>query len=179
MEEKLFESCQLQIMCSELLGFLIFLWDQKWQLRFQKKVNKNSALFNTLSHLYWIIKTLCLISTFQSGRLKMLLCTVGGYYVLYTALLISKLFWTEGCMSVDSFGPKWHSLRSLPFQGPKKSRFSGPTLSNAPFIDVGRLKTIKYKRHINNRYIGNFMYTNVLALLCVVVCCWLLLCVGR
>jgi hypothetical protein len=24
------------------------------------------------------------------------------------------------------FGAKWHSLRSLPFQGPKQSRFSGP-----------------------------------------------------
>ncbi len=27
-----------------------------------------------------------------------ILCTGGGYYVLYTALLISKLFRTEGCM---------------------------------------------------------------------------------
>jgi hypothetical protein len=32
------------------------------------------------------------------------------------------------------------------------------------------LKTIKYKRHINKRYIGNFMCTSVVALLCVVVC---------
>ncbi len=53
---------------------------------------------------------------------------------------------------------------------PKKSRFSGPTPSNAPSNDVARLKTIKYKRHIYNRYIGNFMYTSVVALLCVVVC---------
>ncbi len=28
----------------------------------------------------------------------------------------------------------------------------------------------KVKRHINNRYIGDFMYTSVVALLCVVVC---------
>jgi hypothetical protein len=28
--------------------------------------------------------------------------------------------------------------------------------------------TVQYKRHINNRYIGNFMYTSVVALLCVV-----------
>ncbi len=45
--------------------------------------------------------------------------------------------------------------------GPKKSRFSGPTPSNAPSNDVAHLKTIRYKRHKNNRYIGNFMYTSV------------------
>jgi hypothetical protein len=32
----------------------------------------------------------------------------------------------------------------VPFQGPKKSRFSGPTLSNAPRNDVAPLKTITY-----------------------------------
>jgi hypothetical protein len=36
-------------------------------------------------------------------------------------------------------------------------------------MDVESLKTIKYKCYINNRYIGNFMYTSVVALLCVVV----------
>jgi hypothetical protein len=33
----------------------------------------------------------------------------------------------------------------VPFQGPKKSRFSGPTPSNAPRNDVALLKTIKYR----------------------------------
>jgi hypothetical protein len=38
------------------------------------------------------------------------------------------------------------ALASLvPFQGPKKSRFSGPTPSNAPRNDVARLKTIPYR----------------------------------
>ncbi len=92
---------------------------------------------------------------------------------------------------MDFFGPKWHWLRSLPFQGPKKSRFSVPTPSNTPRNDVAHiktikptpsntprndvalLKTIKYKRLLNNRYIGNFMYTNVVALSCVVVCRYL------
>jgi hypothetical protein len=37
-------------------------------------------------------------------------------------------------------------------------------------IDVTRLKTINCKSHIKNMYIGNFMYTSVVALLCVVVC---------
>jgi hypothetical protein len=56
-------------------------------------------------------------------------------------------------------GPKWHSLRSLPFQGSKKSRFSGSTLSNISRNGFARIKIkSKSKRHIKNRYIGNFMY---------------------
>jgi hypothetical protein len=43
---------------------------------------------------------------------------------------------------LNFFGPKWHSLRSLPFQGPKKSRFSGPTPSNGPRNGCCRIKTI-------------------------------------
>jgi hypothetical protein len=39
-------------------------------------------------------------------------------------------------------GAFWASL--MPFQGPKKSRFSGPTPSNAPRNDVALLKTITY-----------------------------------
>jgi hypothetical protein len=38
----------------------------------------------------------------------------------------------------DFFGPKWHS--------------------HAPSNDVAPLKTIKYKRHKINWYIGSFMY---------------------
>jgi hypothetical protein len=38
------------------------------------------------------------------------------------------------------------ALASLvPFQGPKKSQFSGPTPSNAPHNDVAPLKTITYR----------------------------------
>jgi hypothetical protein len=70
----------------------------------------------------------------------------------------------------------------VPFQGLKKSRFSGPTPSNAPSNAVALLKTIKYKRHKNNWYIGSFMYPSAVVcccvlLLCVVVCCWVFLCV--
>ncbi len=36
-------------------------------------------------------------------------------------------------------------LSLVPFQGPKKSRFSGPTPSNAPRNDVAPLKTIMYR----------------------------------
>jgi hypothetical protein len=47
---------------------------------------------------------------------------------------------------LEFFGPKWHSLASLvPFQGPKKSRFSGPTPSSAPRNDVAPLKIITVK----------------------------------
>jgi hypothetical protein len=45
------------------------------------------------------------------------------------------------------FGPKWHSLRSLPFQGPKKSRFQGPPLIMAQVMDIARLKIIKSNLH--------------------------------
>ncbi len=75
------------------------------------------------------------------------------------------------------------ALASLvPFHGPKKSRFSGPTPSNAPSNDVALLKTIKYKRHKNNWYIGSFMYPSAVVYCCcvllsVVVCCCVLLCV--
>ncbi len=63
---------------------------------------------------------------------------------------------------------KWHE-QSECHLGPKKSRFSGPTPSNAPSNDVALLKTIKYKRHKNN--------CCCVLLLCVVMCCCVLLCV--
>ncbi len=40
-------------------------------------------------------------------------------------------------------GTLWFSL--VPFQGPKKSQFSGPTPSNAPHNDVAPLKIIMYR----------------------------------
>ncbi len=46
----------------------------------------------------------------------------------------SRLFWAQ--MAVASL---------VPFQGPKKSRFSGPTPSNAPRNDVEPLKIITYR----------------------------------
>jgi hypothetical protein len=47
---------------------------------------------------------------------------------------VSRLFWAQ--MALASL---------VPFQGPKKSRFSGPTPSNAPRNDVAPLKTITYR----------------------------------
>ncbi len=81
--------------------------------------------------------------------------------VVFLARYIMVLFWAQ--MALTSL---------VPFQGPKKSRFSGPTPSNAPRNDVAALKTIKYKLHKNNRYIGSFMYPSA-----VVYCCCVLLCV--
>jgi hypothetical protein len=40
-------------------------------------------------------------------------------------------------------GPKWHSLRSLPFQGPKKSRFKGPPLPMALVMDLPASKSLR------------------------------------
>jgi hypothetical protein len=76
-------------------------------------------------------------------------------------LFLSQLFWAQ--MALASL---------VPLQGPKKSRFSGPTPSNAPRNDVALLNTIKYKRHKINWYIGSFMYPSA-----VVYCCCVLLCV--
>ncbi len=46
------------------------------------------------------------------------------------------------------------SLRgALEGVGPENRDFLGP--------EMAHLKTINYKRHKNNRYIGNFMYTSV------------------
>ncbi len=74
---------------------------------------------------------------------------------------------------------KWHEWSECHL-GPKKSRFSGPTPSNAPSNDVTFLKTIKYKRYKNNWYIGSFMYPSAVVYCCcvffsVVVCCCVLL----
>ncbi len=68
---------------------------------------------------------------------------------------------------------KGWALKIKTFLGPEMATTEASaiwTLSNAPSNDVAHLKIIKYNRHINNRYIGNFMYTSVVALLCVVVC---------
>ncbi len=51
--------------------------------------------------------------------------------------------------------------------------FRHPPPSNAPSNDVAALKTIKYKRHKNNKYIGSFMYPSAV----VWGCCVVLLCV--
>jgi hypothetical protein len=40
------------------------------------------------------------------------------------------------------FGPKWYSLPSLSFQGPKKSRLSVPTPSNGPWNAFSRIRII-------------------------------------
>jgi hypothetical protein len=57
-----------------------------------------------------------------------------GVFNLRSCQQSSRLFWAQ--MALASL---------VPFQGPKKSRFSGPTLSNAPRNDVAPLKTITYR----------------------------------
>jgi hypothetical protein len=53
-----------------------------------------------------------------------------------------------GLENLDFFGPKWHLLRSLPFQGPIKSRFSRPSPSNGPSNEFAPIKIITPKRPI-------------------------------
>jgi hypothetical protein len=54
-------------------------------------------------------------------------------------------------------GPEMALASLLPVQGPKKSRFSGPTPSNAPRNDVVPLKIITYRAIKNNRYINSYV----------------------
>jgi hypothetical protein len=51
----------------------------------------------------------------------------------------SRLFWALLTL------PVFEKCSLVPFQGPKKSRFSGPTPSNDPRNDVAPLKTITYR----------------------------------
>ncbi len=62
----------------------------------------------------------------------------------------------------------------------KSQDFQGPPLPMPRVIDVALLKTIKYKCHKNNWYIGSFMYPSAVVYCCcvlfsVVVCCCVLL----
>jgi hypothetical protein len=51
------------------------------------------------------------------------------------------------------FGPKWHSLRSLPFQGLNKSGFSGPTPSTGSCNGCCPHQNCNVPHHTNNKYI--------------------------
>jgi hypothetical protein len=61
-----------------------------------------------------------------------------------------------GPENLDFFEPKWHSLPSLPFSEPKKSRFSGPTPSNGPCKRCCPHQNHYIPRHINNSYINSY-----------------------
>ncbi len=88
-------------------------------------------------------------------------------------------------------------MRENPFRGPlegvgpematneasaiwtQNCQFSGPTPSNGLNNGFSRIKIIKSKRHIKNRYIGNFMYMIFCILYSVLfvvsLCAWVLL----
>ncbi len=57
-----------------------------------------------------------------------------------------------GPESLDFFVPKWHSLRSLPFKGPKSLDFQGPPLQTALVMDLPPSKSIRpapYKQQVH------------------------------
>jgi hypothetical protein len=62
-------------------------------------------------------------------------------------------------------GLKWQHEMKVPF-GPKKSRFSGPTPFQWPEEWMCRIKIVQSKRHIKNKYTGNFMYMSFRAHRC-------------
>ncbi len=57
---------------------------------------------------------------------------------------------------LNFLGPKWHSLCSLPFQGPKKSRFQGPPLKNDPRNGYCPPQNHYVPPHKNNRNINSY-----------------------
>ncbi len=58
--------------------------------------------------------------------------------------MVGKRYWYEMYYITYQYFART-STSLVPFQGPKKSRFSGPTPSNAPRDDVAPLKTITYR----------------------------------
>jgi hypothetical protein len=57
---------------------------------------------------------------------------------------VRRLMTQKSPSNSAQIGPKWHSLRSLPFQVPKKVSISGPSPSNGPRNGFARLKIITY-----------------------------------
>ena len=62
---------------------------------------------------------------------------------------------------LNLFGTKWHSLRSLPFPGPEKSRFSVPTISSGPQNGFARIKIITSRAIYT---IGTFHLSKILTI---------------
>ncbi len=76
--------------------------------------------------------------------------------------LQASLFWTTAALElILCFQHNWRDarkggVRSLPFQGPKESRFSGPTPSNGPCNGCCPHQNHYIPCHIKNRYINNY-----------------------
>jgi hypothetical protein len=68
-------------------------------------------------------------------------------FLFYSANPLLGALKGVGTENLNFFGPKWLNL--LPFQDPKKSRFSGPTPSNGPcngFACIKSLSPAPYKQ---------------------------------
>ncbi len=86
-------------------------------------------------------------SRYPEHEFKRILCTGGAYYVLYTALLISKLFWTEGlylffmALILNGF-----EACNIYYSGHCKKSHNGCCTSQNHYV----------LHHINNRYINSY-----------------------
>ncbi len=69
----------------------------------------------------------------------------------------------------DFFWPKWHSLRSLPFQGPKKSRFQGPPLQTALIMNFPPSKSIGYVSLVSLLHLQLYAGTRYTLLTCLIL----------
>ncbi len=139
--------------------------DQTWQRQ------KFFTADFSLTPSYRIHNTVALF--IRSNEVQFL-CLGGLSYALFISLLISKLFCTKGCMGggegerdkVNSLRPARRgrggegTIRSLPFQVPKKSRFSGPTPSNGPRNGFCLHQNHYVLLHINNLYINSYQKAN-------------------
>ncbi len=66
-----------------------------------------------------------------------------------------------GPENLHFFGPKWHLLSLWPFQGPKKSQFSGTTPSNGSQNGCSLHTNNFIPPHINNWYINSYSLPEV------------------
>ncbi len=56
---------------------------------------------------------------------------------------VCRLMTQKSPSNSAQIGPKWHSLRSVQFQVPKKSRFQGPPLPMAHVMDLPASKSLR------------------------------------
>ncbi len=67
-----------------------------------------------------------------------------GFNDFYEGKSITQAIGRGGPWNLDLFGPKWHSLCLLPFQGPKKSGFQRPLLPIALIMDTACIKIVTF-----------------------------------
>ncbi len=112
------------------------------QTQYRRAKVGTKALFcsSTCDHLPYLLYLVVLRGKFYF-RLKNRINHIIFYTQMVEGNINSILFYS---ILFYSFRLFWAQIALVPFQGPKKSRFSGPTPSNAHRNDVAPLKIITY-----------------------------------